>query len=578
MIKATCLILSVVILSLGSGRVLAQNEPADSLELSVAGKNAKTDDLFFNGIIAKRRNDSKLAKELLEEFVQKRPNSSAAYYELAKLYVKDKNAEKADVYIRKALALDTANKWYKEQFATMQADKGAYLEAGNIMAQLSAADPRDRTYPVMAAAYYQSAKKYDLAIVYIDKAIAQVGSDEELMGRKLQIYLDMNDVEKAAGVIRQLITNDTRNGKYYKLLGDLYDNNKMPQKAAEVFEQAQKLLPGNADVEFGMASHFLKVGDTASYLTYIKKVVVNKELDADTQLELLKAYLSSIPSNDSALKAQAPVIRQVVNQHPGNADVQAFFGYYFSVTNQVDSATEQYKKAIAIKPSNFTVWTALLENYVYANNGDSLLRYTEKAMRLFPNQATVHYYNGLAHNTKKNYPAAIKAINRAIDMQPESEKQTLASMYSSLGEVYYYTKQTDLMEKAYTKALEITPNNASVLNNYSYFLSERGVKLDEAEKMSKKSLELQPGEGTYMDTYGWILYKKGNYEKAREYVQKAIDLAGGKADATLYDHLGNIYFKLGASDKAIENWKISKQKGNDSPLIDKKISEVKLYE
>ena len=163
-------------------------------------------------------------------------------------------------------------------------------------------------------------------------------------------------------------------------------------------------------------------------------------------------------------------------------------------------------------------------------------------------------------------------------MQPESEKQTLASMYSSLGEVYYYTKQTDLMEKAYAKALEITPNNASVLNNYSYFLSERGVKLDEAEKMSKKSLELQPGEGTYMDTYGWILYKKGNYEKAREYVQKAIDLAGGKADATLYDHLGNIYFKLGASDKAIENWKISKQKGNDSPLIDKKISEVKLYE
>jgi hypothetical protein len=42
--------------------------------------------------------------------------------------------------------------------------------------------------------------------------------------------------------------------------------------------------------------------------------------------------------------------------------------------------------------------------------------------------------------------------------------------------------------------------------------------------------------------------------------------------------LGNVYYKLGEKDKALENWKISKEKGNDDPQLDKKISEGKLYE
>ena len=54
------------------------------------------------------------------------------------------------------------------------------------------------------------------------------------MMRKVQVYLSMNDVEKAAGVMRELIAQDPRNGRYYKDLGDLYDNNKMPEKAADV--------------------------------------------------------------------------------------------------------------------------------------------------------------------------------------------------------------------------------------------------------------------------------------------------------------------------------------------------------
>ena len=97
--------------------------------------------------------------------------------------------------------------------------------------------------------------------------------------------------------------------------------------------------------------------------------------------------------------------------------------------------------------------------------------------------------------------------------------------------------------------------------------------------MSKKSLELRPEEATFLDTYGWILYRQGNFLKARDMVERAVKLMGDKADATLFDHLGNICFQLNEKEKAIEYWKKAKALGGGEDLfLDKKISEGKLYE
>ncbi len=555
-----------------------QVDPLDTIEVSKAGKNAKADELYFAALKDKIKGDDKQATELFEQYITLRPEVSAAFYELSKLNYKNKNNEKAEAYIKKAIELDRGNKWYKEQYASILAEKGAFAEAAGIMAALSDTEPQDPIYLITAAEYYERAKKYEDAIIFIDKALGQNGQDEDILIRKMQLYLNMNNVDKAAEVVEKLISQDPQNGKYYKLLGDLYDNNKLPAKATAVYERARKTIPNDPAVQLGIAEHYLKNGDSVSYVAYVKKVIVNNELDAETQLELLKSYIQSLPNDTVSRDQGIPLMRQLVAQHPQDAEVLAYYGAFLEANNQHDSAVSLYKRSLAIKPGNFSVWEKLLESSTGKEYADSLIKYSERAMRLFPNQGVVHYYNGIGHLNRKEYPAAIKAINRAIDFLPENNKEVLAMMYSQLADIYNTNKQYELSDQTFVKAMKIDPDNATLLNNYSYYLSERGVKLDEAEKMSKRSLELRPNEATFLDTYGWILYKKGDYPKAKEYIQKAIDLAGVKADATLYDHIGNIYYKLNEKGKAIENWKISKQKGGDDPLIDKKISEGKLYE
>ena len=552
-------------------------EAADTSQ-TTGEKNAKSDELYFDAEKAKMHDDEKQAKELLKQFIAARPEVSDGYYELSKIYYNDKSIDEAEANIKKAIDIDKDNKWYKEQYATILAERGADEEAAKIMADLNKSEPDDRSYPIMAADYYERAHKYDDAIKYLDVAIAQAGPDEELMMRKVQVYLSMNNVEKAAGIMKDLIAQDPRNGRYYKELGDLYDNNKLPEKAAEIYKNAQKNIPDDPSIQLGLAEHYLKLGDTQSYVAYVKKAIVNKDLDAENQLDILTAYAQSLP-NDSVLQAQGlPIIRQIVAQHPADPDVLEVYGEFLEKNNKRDSAIIEFKRSLEIKPANFNVWARLLEEYQDREHADSLVKYSEKAIRLFPNQVVAHYYNGIGHFYRKEYPAAAKAINRAIDMIPENDKQRLADMYAVLGDIYHSNKQFDLADQTYDKVLKLDPDNPTVLNNYSYYLSERGVKLDVAEKMSKRSLELRPKEGTFLDTYGWILYKKGDYAKAKEYVEKAIELAGINADGTLYDHLGNIYYKLNDSNKALENWKIAKEKKADDPELDKKIREGKLYE
>lgn len=548
-------------------------EQGDTTELSKAGKNAKADALYFEAEKAKQKNDDEQAIKLFEQYAAMRPEVSVSFYELSRLYYSEKKNELALASIKKAMVIDPKNKWFTEQYAAILAELGRYNEAGDAMGRLADSEAVDQSYAIMASEYYEKARKYNEAITYIDKAMKRSSADEEiLMRKKVQLYLSLNDVDKAAGVVLEMINREPKSGIYYKFLGEMYDNNKMPAKATELYERAKKTIPNDPAIQMGIAEHYLKTGDTVAYKSYVKKAIGNSSLDADDQVELLRVYIQSFPDENAAIKEGMPIMRELVAQHPDDAVILGLYGDFLEGSNQHDSAVNYFKKSVLLKSSDFDAWRKLLSNYSEKKDADSLIRYSEKAARLFPNQALVHYFNSVGHYNKKEYPAAIKAMNRAIEMQPENNKPLLAAMYSLLGDIYHSSKEDKLSDEAFAKALAMEPNDATVLNNFAYYLSERGVKLDSAEKMSKKALELRPNEGTFLDTYGWILYKKGDYEKAREYIQKAIDVNGDHADATLYEHLGDIYYKQNNKAKAVEAWRMAKQKGGDNPQLEKKIN------
>ncbi|MBS1773740.1 MAG: tetratricopeptide repeat protein [Bacteroidetes bacterium] len=544
----------------------------------VTSPDLMADALYYDAIKARQKGDDKEAERILLQVIKAKPNEGGAYYDLANIAFKQNRAGEATQYIKKAIALNDSNQWYKAKYAEILVLDNKYEEAANIYAGLGRTEKYNEGYILLAARFYKQANKLKNAMAQLDVLLEKNPNSEELLTQEQELYLKMNDVDGAVKVAQKLIDNNPNEGKYYANLAELYENNDKHSKAEEIYEKIEERFGDDAVVQLALADNYKKKNNMPKYNEYVKKVILNKSLDADVQINMLAGYWQDNLTDSLKRIEIEGLARELAAQHPNHAATVATYAQVLSANGNHLQSQEQYKKAVQIDPSRFGVWQNLLFGYTEKSEADSLLVYSEKALRLFPNQAIFHYLNGIGNMNKGENNKAIKSINRAIDMEPENNTDQISQMYTTLGDLYNTMKQYAKSDSAYNYALKLDPNNATLLNNYSYYLSVRNERLDEAEKMSKKSLEIRKDEPTFLDTYGWILYKEHQYENAKEYIQKAIDGLNGDADATVWEHLGDVYYKLNQVDKAVECWKKAKEKGSENIEIDKKIKDRKLYE
>jgi Tfp pilus assembly protein PilF len=186
------------------------------------------------------------------------------------------------------------------------------------------------------------------------------------------------------------------------------------------------------------------------------------------------------------------------------------------------------------------------------------------------------FLGGVALLQGKQHDKSIELL-RAGAKVVYGNTQLEAQFYASLGDAYNAISKHEESDLSYDRSLRLNPDNALVLNNYSYYLSLRKANLEKAEEMSRKSLRLEPQNPSYLDTYGWILYQLGKYTDAKKYMNDAIAATQGE-NGTLLEHMGDILYKLGEKEQALKLWLRAKAAGATSDFIDRKIAEGTLYE
>ncbi|MCX7936277.1 MAG: tetratricopeptide repeat protein [Chlorobi bacterium] len=121
----------------------------------------------------------------------------------------------------------------------------------------------------------------------------------------------------------------------------------------------------------------------------------------------------------------------------------------------------------------------------------------------------------------------------------------------------YFAHTAGLQERAlefYNRLVFFEPDNAAAANNLAYLLAERGERLGYALELAQRALDSDSTNPSFLDTYGWILYKLGRYREAGDYLERAV-AHSPHASATLFEHLGDNYSKLGVVDRARYWWR-----------------------
>ena len=269
------------------------------------------------------------------------------------------------------------------------------------------------------------------------------------------------------------------------------------------------------------------------------------------------------------------LFQKLEKNHGNDPRVHIVGGDLYLSTGKNREAQQEYEKAVELGEVNFEVWKNLLYLETQNSQWDKAISHAEEALESFPNQGMLHYFNGYAHLRKRNYAEAIVSLDQAKRLS-SSNPSFVSEINSMLGDAYNANKDYDKSDKAYDEALAFNPDNSTVLNNYSYYLALRKTNLEKAEKMSALLIKNNPDNPTFLDTYAWVLYVREKYKDARKVMERAIST--GKATATHFEHYGDILFKLGDVNGAVQQWEKARGMNANSEILNKKIANRKIYE
>jgi tetratricopeptide (TPR) repeat protein len=157
-------------------------------------------------------------------------------------------------------------------------------------------------------------------------------------------------------------------------------------------------------------------------------------------------------------------------------------------------------------------------------------------------------------------------------IKEDSNPDIVSDFYEVMGEILHKKDRVTEAFDAYDSCLQWKPDNIPCLNNYAYYLSLKGERLEEALQMAIHANELVPDNVYYLDTYAWVLYKLGRYKEAEKEMKKCLGLDKNPSGANL-EHYGDILLKLGKENEAKEYWNKAQKAGGGSKDLEQKLNE-----
>ena len=153
---------------------------------------------------------------------------------------------------------------------------------------------------------------------------------------------------------------------------------------------------------------------------------------------------------------------------------------------------------------------------------------------------------GRIYEREGKYDKAIKAYTAAIDLSPED-----SSNYYNRGDVYFDLKEYDKAVEDYSKVIELDPKCDDAYNSRGYCYHELGNHA-KAIKDYTKAIELNPEYETAYYNRGDIYDNMGEFQKAINDYTKAIGIDPEFEAA--YNNRGLIYENIGEYQKAISDY------------------------
>jgi tetratricopeptide (TPR) repeat protein len=579
-------IIALVVAIAWATPTLAQRKKKDSGDVFASGLKLREAEFYFTeGEKFFILEDYAKALLYYQRALEITPDNATIHYKIAEVLSRNNRQEdllKASLSIESALKLEKKNKYF-------------YLLAANIYGSLTKFDKAAWAYETLLqevkgseeylyelAAVYQYANRFEDAIKTYNRAESILGINELSSVQKIRLFIEQGKFKEGITEGEKLIHAFPDEERYVMAFSEILSQKGYRNEGIKYLEKfsAEHRDAGNAQML--LAGMYRDNNEEAKARPLLLTLFDNSAIDLNSKVIILASYNAELNQNKAKNisdsdkeKFVLSLFEKLQKESTGNANIHIIGGDLYLATGKNREAVKQYVEAVKSGDVNFEVWQNLLYLETQLEQFDDVIKHADEALELFPNQGMLHYFHGFAHLRKRHYDEAIFSLEQAKKLS-NGDQNFMSDLNNLLGDAYNATKAFEKSDKAYDDALALNPNNSAALNNYSYYLALRKTNLEKAEKMSTLLAKNNPDNPTFLDTHAWVLYTRQKYKEARKVMERAIST--GNANATHFEHYGDILFKLGDVDGAVQQWQKARGMNANSEILNKKIANRKIYE
>lgn len=456
--------------------------------------------------IALYSRDQEAALELARMWLAIEPDSERALQTVVVMLISHGRVEEASPYVEKMLAADAATTFM--QLPALFAKSRDTAAVHRVVKDLA------QKYPQLAEGQYALAQAA-LQAGLVDEAMAALGRADELKPGwqpaallRAQLLAKSSRSESLAFLKDFLARHPAAQDVRLAYARMLVSANQFEEAHAQ-FLRLAKALPDSEEIALATGLLALQMGKLEDAETYLSRAL---ELGAEDD-GMVRYYLGQVAEERKDYELAA-------NRYLSIAGGE----YLFSSRTRLATLLGRQGRVAEAR--------AILKAIEPANDAQKVQLIQAEADLL---------------REARDYAAVFALLDAAVRERPDHvdllyDRAMAAEKLDKL----------DVLEADLRKVIRLKPDYAHAYNALGYTLVERTDRLNEAAELLDKALALAPDDPFILDSVGWLNYRKGNLDRALEYLQRAWRL---RQDPEIAAHLGEVLWMKGSRDEASRLWK-----------------------
>ena len=492
--------------------------------------------------------DHKRALTLMEEIIRTIPNSSPCNLVYSELLYVTGDKEKAIAFLRDCFE-KTPDEKYASQLVKYLLDQGRIIELDELLVRLFKEDE-----------YQNSIKWICLYVRVLATAYRQLDEDGQNAPLEEPDFSDdvRNDDEEEDGE-EQANGADTVTGEavFKEAFKEKYTRSELKSRLDRLTELLHKQTITSPE-ELSAVGGALAIQDRWQEMLELIQGIEGQGGALAKSVPFFKMKLDALDKCGRPEELRR-CMEALASKKEIAFSLAGKLSDLFADQKNYPMAIQMLELCLAYDKENFSiVWrlaTLLMANQEY-----------DKAMLLLSLRQSLppsgRYLLGLIWKHKGDFRNAYKSMKDAeVDKQLQQP-----SFFFNMSVICEKCGKIDEAVENARKAYESDPDDASNCNFYGYMLADYDRELPTALKLLQKAVAKEPENAAFLDSLAWVHYRLKEYDRAMEYIFKALEHDGLEEDpeGVIADHAGDICHAKGLQDLARFYWNISIHSDNSA--------------